>query len=324
MTGYSAYWIGQVARRYHDEGEDGLVNHRRRAHRPARRPRPHMLLPTPSGPRGVACGAPGASAAERCMEQPHGGGVAERACRAPGERACGVALFAAARLHPPSAATAAYQGGQPPGARRLEKKLETKIAAVHEAHPSAAVEAWASDEHRIGLKPILRTCVGAAGTAAGGHDPPPLPLALLVCLCPSRLRAHAVASGLEHQRGALHPLAGRLCVAGRSRSWQRDRAGGGPGRVAHESAAARPSHTCIWCPCLLSPRNCDLPQRAAVLVEYPTGQPATSRSRRTGHAPAGPLRRAADRSRPESDHPNSYALLTCGLLKKKFLHPPEP
>ena len=46
MTGYSAYWIGQVARRFNDEGEDGLVNHRRRSHRPARRPDPRTLLPT--------------------------------------------------------------------------------------------------------------------------------------------------------------------------------------------------------------------------------------------------------------------------------------
>ena len=46
MTGYSPYWIGQVARRYHAEGEDGLVNHRRRAHRAARRPDPRTLLPT--------------------------------------------------------------------------------------------------------------------------------------------------------------------------------------------------------------------------------------------------------------------------------------
>jgi transposase len=46
MTGYSAYWIGQVARRFNDEGAQGLVNHRRRSHRPARRPDPRTLLPT--------------------------------------------------------------------------------------------------------------------------------------------------------------------------------------------------------------------------------------------------------------------------------------
>ena len=32
------------------------------------------------------------------------------------------------------------QAGQPPGARRLEKKLKTKVAAVHQAHPRAAVD----------------------------------------------------------------------------------------------------------------------------------------------------------------------------------------
>ena len=42
MTGYSAYWIGQIARRFNDEGEEGLVNHRKRS-----RPSPHALLATP-------------------------------------------------------------------------------------------------------------------------------------------------------------------------------------------------------------------------------------------------------------------------------------
>jgi transposase len=43
MTGYSAYWIGQVARRFNDEGEEGLVNHRKIS-----RPSPHALLATPA------------------------------------------------------------------------------------------------------------------------------------------------------------------------------------------------------------------------------------------------------------------------------------
>ena len=42
MTGYSAYWIGQIAQRFNDEGEEGLVNHRKRSH-----PSPHALLATP-------------------------------------------------------------------------------------------------------------------------------------------------------------------------------------------------------------------------------------------------------------------------------------
>jgi transposase len=43
MAGYSAYWIGQIARRFNDEGEEGLLNHRRRS-----RPSPLALLATPA------------------------------------------------------------------------------------------------------------------------------------------------------------------------------------------------------------------------------------------------------------------------------------
>ena len=42
MTGYSAYWIGQLARRFNEEGAEALVNHRKRSH-----PSPHALLATP-------------------------------------------------------------------------------------------------------------------------------------------------------------------------------------------------------------------------------------------------------------------------------------
>jgi transposase len=42
LTGYSAYWIGQIARRYNAEGEEGLRNHRRIS-----RPSPLALLSTP-------------------------------------------------------------------------------------------------------------------------------------------------------------------------------------------------------------------------------------------------------------------------------------
>ncbi|MGH9542236.1 MAG: winged helix-turn-helix domain-containing protein [Terriglobales bacterium] len=44
MTGYSAYWIGQLAQRYNAEGAAALVNHRRQA-----RPSPHALLTAPEG-----------------------------------------------------------------------------------------------------------------------------------------------------------------------------------------------------------------------------------------------------------------------------------
>jgi transposase len=37
-----------------------------------------------------------------------------------------------------------------------KKKLQQEVAAVQTAHPDADVEAWAMDEHRVGLKPLLR------------------------------------------------------------------------------------------------------------------------------------------------------------------------
>ncbi|HEV7129455.1 MAG TPA: IS630 family transposase, partial [Ktedonobacterales bacterium] len=34
--------------------------------------------------------------------------------------------------------------------------MEAAIAAVRQAHPDDALEVWAEDEHRVGLKPIVR------------------------------------------------------------------------------------------------------------------------------------------------------------------------
>jgi hypothetical protein len=58
MTGYSAYWIGQIARRFTDEGEEGLVNHRKRP-----RPSPHALLASEADRERVAPRSRGSSPA---------------------------------------------------------------------------------------------------------------------------------------------------------------------------------------------------------------------------------------------------------------------
>src|SRR5260370_35848023 len=46
---------------------------------------------------------------------------------------------------------------------RLLKKLPEQVEAVRAAHPQACVELWSMDEHRIGLKPILRRVWGPKG-----------------------------------------------------------------------------------------------------------------------------------------------------------------
>src|SRR5436853_5094721 len=38
---------------------------------------------------------------------------------------------------------------------KLLKKLPEEVERLRQAHPQATVELWSSDEHRIGLKPIL-------------------------------------------------------------------------------------------------------------------------------------------------------------------------
>jgi hypothetical protein len=40
--------------------------------------------------------------------------------------------------------------------RRLSKKLPMRVARLKEAYPTAKVELWCEDEHRLGLKPIIR------------------------------------------------------------------------------------------------------------------------------------------------------------------------
>src|SRR2546426_875367 len=44
---------------------------------------------------------------------------------------------------------------QPPN-RLSKKNLPEQVKALQQAYPEASVELWATDQHRIGLKPILR------------------------------------------------------------------------------------------------------------------------------------------------------------------------
>src|SRR3982750_4522379 len=43
-----------------------------------------------------------------------------------------------------------------PRSARRSKKLEQAVAEARAQHPDPPIEVWATDEHRIGLKPILR------------------------------------------------------------------------------------------------------------------------------------------------------------------------
>ena len=75
--------------------------------------------------------------------RPSGGGAAR------------VGVPAAAPAEPTSAAAAPCLGRRR-AAGRVQKKVRPLVSAVATAHPQATVELWATDEHRIGLKPLLR------------------------------------------------------------------------------------------------------------------------------------------------------------------------
>lgn len=67
----------------------------------------------------------------------------------------GRGLSAAAQTQPAGAAPAPCLGRRR-AARDLQRKLGPLLQPVATAYPHAHVELWATDEHRIGLKPLLR------------------------------------------------------------------------------------------------------------------------------------------------------------------------
>src|SRR3982751_3876788 len=69
------------------------------------------------------------------------------------------------------AEAAARQGGEPGGAGGVQKKLAAEVSERRERDPGRVVEVWAFDEHRLGLKPVLRRQWAPRGQRPGavGH-----------------------------------------------------------------------------------------------------------------------------------------------------------
>lgn len=148
VTGYSAYWIGQIARRYNTDGPDGV------------RDRRHV----------VCAGRPALPAADLTQL-----GTAVAAPHPEGDRWCGrtVAAWLSDRLGRHVGRQLGWAYLRRLGARlrvprpchvradsqvqaQFKQHLRPLLRAVATAFPRASVELWAVDEHRIGLKPILR------------------------------------------------------------------------------------------------------------------------------------------------------------------------
>src|SRR5258708_11474911 len=148
VTGYSAYWIGQIARRYNRDGPNGVRDRRHRERR-----RRHLL---PDEQRAELCAV---------LAGPHPAG----------DRWCGrtVAAWIGTHLGRRVSRQTGWRSLRRLGARwrkprprhvradpmaqaEFKVRLRPLLRQVATAFPRAAVELWATDEHRIGLKPILQ------------------------------------------------------------------------------------------------------------------------------------------------------------------------
>src|SRR3954467_14787834 len=153
VTGYGRRWVGEVARRYDEGGPDGLGD-RRRGNAGAR---PLLGAVGGAGGRaGRAARPTGAARRRRAVDGAEGGDVDGGPARPQGLAATRLGLPQEARLQRPAAPAAARQGGEPRGAGGVQKKLAAEVGERREREPGRAVEVWAFDEHRLGLRPVLR------------------------------------------------------------------------------------------------------------------------------------------------------------------------
>src|SRR5258708_820126 len=148
ITGYSAYWIGRIARRYNERGPDGVKDQRHRV-RSGRR----LLTTAQQDALLVVLGEP-APQHERWNGRTVAEWIAHYLAR-PVCRQLGWAYLRrlGARLRLPRPR---HVHADPQAQADFKQRLRPLLREVATAFPQASVELWAVDEHRIGLKPILR------------------------------------------------------------------------------------------------------------------------------------------------------------------------
>src|SRR5947209_7713909 len=127
-----------------------------RPRRSAARERRRRGAPGPRGRGGAAGRVVQAARRRRPVDRSQGGGVDGGPARPQGVAAARLGLPQEARPQRAGAEAAARQGGEPRGAGGVQKKLAAEVGERRERDPGRAVEVWAFDEHRLGLKPVLR------------------------------------------------------------------------------------------------------------------------------------------------------------------------
>ncbi len=194
------------------------------------------------------------------------------------------------------------------------------------AYREAAVEVWATDEHRTGLKPMLRRVWAPRGKRPVVSIHPRSRWRYLSGdVHPASGRTQWRLSSSINVERFTHALAAFAQPVGAGPTKQivlvLDRAGWHMSRrvalPAHRHLAPLPPDTPVLQP---AERLWSFSNTALVLLQHAAGQRAAGRSRRTGCAPTRSLRGAADRFGAHRDHTvgDSLSLVTCRLFSNNL------
>src|SRR5260370_30313473 len=166
ITGYSAYWIGRIARRYNQDGPDGVKDRRHQS-----RPSAPLLTASQQNEMVAALAASFAPEGDRWSGRTVADWISQRLGRRVGRQVGWTYLRRlGARLRVPRPR---HMQADLQAQADFKRHLRPLLREVATAFPHASVELWAVDEHRIGLKPIVRN-VWTLPTIPGQHPQRPL------------------------------------------------------------------------------------------------------------------------------------------------------
>jgi transposase len=149
ITGYSAYWFGRIAQRYNQQGPEGVKDLRHQS-----RPSTPLLSASQQDELVTALAAGSAPEGDRWSGRTVAAWISQRLGRRVGRQVGWVYLRRlGARLRVPRPR---HVQADPQAQADFKQHLRPLLRAIATAFPQATVELWAVDEHRIGLKPILR------------------------------------------------------------------------------------------------------------------------------------------------------------------------
>jgi transposase len=98
--------------------------------------------------------------------------------------------------------------------RRLSKKLSMRVMRLKEAYPTAKVELWCEDEHRLGLKPVIRKVWSPIGHRPQVKVHQRYEWTYLYAFAHPKNRRSSLAGSADRKRGGLLLSSGALWQGG--------------------------------------------------------------------------------------------------------------